>query len=204
MNLKNAAQNGLKHGAIGYLITDWGDHGHLQYLPVSYLGFAAGAAYSWFLESNRNLDIVDALNVHAFQDSASILGRLAYDLGNVYRRCSKPINNASALFRVLVPAPAEAHPEHSLTMESLSACESAIHSAIAPLNAAQSARPDAALIADEFRNAAAMLLHSIQLARAKLESVDHPRADAIIKEHRRLWLARNRPGGLEESASRLL
>src|ERR1700722_1905608 len=30
-NLKSAAENGLRHGAVGYLNTDWGDHGHLQY-----------------------------------------------------------------------------------------------------------------------------------------------------------------------------
>ena len=44
-NLKSAAACGVANGAIGYLNTDWGDIGHLQYLPISYLGFAAGAAY---------------------------------------------------------------------------------------------------------------------------------------------------------------
>jgi hexosaminidase len=203
-NLKNAAENGLKQGAIGYLITDWGDHGHLQYLPISYLGFAAGAAYSWCLESNRNLDIVAALDVHVFNDSANILGRLAYDLGNIYQFCSKPMPNASALFRVLVPSSADPHPEVGLTLESLSACESAIISAVSPLDSSKSRRSDAGLIADEFRNAAAMLLHAIQLARAKLKGMDYPKADALVSEHRRLWLARNRPGGLEESVGRLL
>ncbi|MGC8782655.1 MAG: beta-N-acetylhexosaminidase, partial [Anaerolineae bacterium] len=46
-NLRNAAMNGIRNGAIGYLITDWGDAGHWQPLPVSYLGFAWGAALSW-------------------------------------------------------------------------------------------------------------------------------------------------------------
>jgi hypothetical protein len=54
-NLRSAAESGLRHGAIGYLITDWGDNGHLQYQPISYLGFAAGAALSWCLDSNRDL-----------------------------------------------------------------------------------------------------------------------------------------------------
>ena len=67
-NLKSAAENGLKNGAAGFLITDWGDLGHLQYLPVSYLGIAAGAAYSWCLESNRDLPIADALSAHVFRD----------------------------------------------------------------------------------------------------------------------------------------
>ena len=53
VNLKDAADQGLAHGAIGYLNTDWGDHGHLQYLPISYLGLVAGAAYSWCIASNR-------------------------------------------------------------------------------------------------------------------------------------------------------
>jgi hexosaminidase len=44
-NQLSAAAHGLAHGAIGYLNTDWGDHGHLQYLPISYAGFAAGAAF---------------------------------------------------------------------------------------------------------------------------------------------------------------
>jgi hypothetical protein len=45
-NLRSAAEHGLKNGATGYLNTDWGDFGHLQYLPISFLGFALGAAYS--------------------------------------------------------------------------------------------------------------------------------------------------------------
>jgi len=96
-NLASAAQNGLKHGAVGYLITDWGDNGHLQYLPISYLGLAAGAAMSWCLESNRNQPIIDAMNLHVFHDSGKILGRVAYDLGNVYQACGKPNRNGSNL-----------------------------------------------------------------------------------------------------------
>src|SRR5207237_510321 len=75
-NLRSAAENGRKHGAIGYLITDWGDNGHLQYLPASYLAFAAGAAFSWCLESNRHADWAAALNAHAFEDSAGAVGRV--------------------------------------------------------------------------------------------------------------------------------
>jgi len=41
------AQNGHDHGAVGYLITDWGDNGHWQTLPISYLGFFVGAGLAW-------------------------------------------------------------------------------------------------------------------------------------------------------------
>ena len=97
-NLLNAAENGLKHGASGYLITDWGDNGHWQVLPVSYLGFAAGAAYAWALEANRALDVARAVSQHAFQDSTGSLGRAAYDLGNVYRSVGVEPHNSSEIF----------------------------------------------------------------------------------------------------------
>ncbi|HSV12755.1 MAG TPA: family 20 glycosylhydrolase [Tepidisphaeraceae bacterium] len=194
-NLRSAAEHGLKHGAIGYLITDWGDNGHLQYLPVSYLGFAAGAAFSWCLESNRDIDLIAALNAHAFVDPTAVLGRVACDLGNVYRVCPKNNVNGSALFRVLVPPPNDANPKRHLTAADLEAVSAAIDRAIAPLS-------DAGLIPDEFRNAAAMLRHAIALAGGASGGVKAA-PGAIIGEHRRLWLLRNRPGGLADSAARL-
>ena len=42
-NLRSAAENGLKHGASGYLNTDWGDNGHWQSLPISESGLCAWA-----------------------------------------------------------------------------------------------------------------------------------------------------------------
>lgn len=51
-NLRNAAINGKANGAIGYLITDWGDLGHWQFLPVSYGPMAYGAAACWAYDAN--------------------------------------------------------------------------------------------------------------------------------------------------------
>jgi hypothetical protein len=197
-NLRSAAEHGHRNGAIGYLITDWGDNGHPQFLPVSYLGFAAGAAFSWCLESNRDLDVRAVLNRHAFDDPASVLGGVAYDLGNVYRVFSKNNRNGSALFRVLVPPPNDPHPERSVTAAELDAAEAAIARAIAPLSGSRSQRRDAATIVAEFHHAAAMLRHAIAVARGGTRS----QGDELVAEYRRLWLARNRPGGLDDSIRR--
>lgn len=45
--IKNSAEACKKHGGLGILVTDWGDIGHLQYLPFSYPGFIFGAICAW-------------------------------------------------------------------------------------------------------------------------------------------------------------
>jgi hypothetical protein len=200
-NLKAAAESGLRHGAIGYLITDWGDNGHLQYQPVSYLGFAAGAGYSWCLESNRDLDLPVVLNHHAFGNPRGTLGQAAFDLGNVYRVCGKANVNGSALFRLLVVPPNDSEPEKGMTAEGFAEAERAIDSVMELLD-----RAGPSLVADEFRNAACMLRLCVSIGRDKLGLANqHPVNPAdIITAHRRLWLARNRSGGLDESVGRLV
>ena len=97
-NLRNAAANGLKHGAIGLLNTDWGDRGHWQPLTASYLGFAYGAALSWAYAANEAIELPAALDRFAFADEAGVMGQLAYDLGNAYAKTGVSIHNTSLLF----------------------------------------------------------------------------------------------------------
>ena len=206
-NLRNAAENGLKHGAIGFLNTDWGDLGHLQYLPVSYLGLAAGAAYSWCLQTNQNLDMISALDRHAFatrQGNAS-MAKIALALGNVYQSCGKLISNGSVLFHLLLAKDLQHKHFVGLTREGLQQARVAIDQAIAHLGEVQMDRPDANLIKDEFRNAAAMLQLACQRGMAILEGKPAPTDTLaeLIARHQKLWRARNREGGLRESIGRL-
>ena len=226
-NLWNAAQSGQAlrraqdeaHGAIGYLITDWGDNGHWQHLPISFLGYAYGAAVSWAARANRELNLRQALDLHAFRDAAGVMGCLAYDLGNAYRETGVLVPNASLLALLLL------HPDQpvtesdwpGLTVEGLERTLEYVDRAMAPLSQARMARPDAELIADEFHNAAALLRHACRLGIARLRTesgeiaaipLETRRALAselkgIVAEYRRLWLARNRPGGLADSVGRM-
>ncbi len=193
-NLKNAAAAGLQHGAIGYLITDWGDNGHLQYEPVSRLGFMAGAAMSWCGGANADVDWPAALDRFALPG----LGRATYDLGNAYQSVGKPNANGSSLFRLLVPWRADPHPEAGLTAAGLDAADAALAAAVAPVTGGS-------LEADELRSAATMLRHCVALGRRRLGLPPDgpPDVAAVVAEHRRLWLARNRPGGLDDSCRRL-
>ena len=45
--IKNSCDALKKYQGLGVLVTDWGDIGHLQYLPFSYPGFITGAMCAW-------------------------------------------------------------------------------------------------------------------------------------------------------------
>lgn len=203
-NLRRAAESGRRHGAAGVLITDWGDNGHWQPRPVSDLGFAAGAAYAWAGEANHGLDVAAALNVHAYADPSGALGRAAHDLGEVYRLVEPVPANGSALFHAL-QTPWDQLP--AVPEPVLARAAAAVDSAAAPLAGARSARPDGALLRREFELAARLLRHAV--ARLRLKN-GRGQASALAQdlrellgEYRVLWLARNRPGGLADSAARL-
>ena len=218
-NLWNAAESGQAHGAIGYLITDWGDNGHWQHLPVSFLGYAYGAAVSWAAQANRDLDLPRALDLHAFQDAAGVMGRLAYDLGNAYQEPGVLVPNASLLALILLrpDQPVTEGDWPGLSVEGLERTLEYVDRVMASLSQARMARPDAELIADEFRNAAALLRHACRLGIARRQAdggeiasipLETRRAlaselEEIVAEYRRLWLRRNRPGGLADSVGRM-
>jgi hexosaminidase len=71
-------------------------------------------------------------------------------------------------------------------------------------------RDDAEVTRDEFANAARMMLHACERGMAMLEgTIDSAEKRnelasgmrIILGEHRRLWSARNRVGGLQDSES---
>lgn len=208
-NLLNAAENGSKHGAIGYLITDWGDNGHHQHLPISYLGYAVGAAFSWSAQANRGIDAASALSSHVFQDRAGTMGKVAYDLGEVYKTIGKRVSNASCIVHILMAKKDDAAKLEGVTPDALRATITTIDAAIAPIDSTRMAVADADLIVREFRNAAGLLRLGCRLGLHRLgkgdDTDDALRAerDRLLGEYRDLWLARNRVGGLRESADRL-
>lgn len=210
-NLRNAAEHGLKHGAIGYLITDWGDMGHWQVLPVSFLGFAMGAAFAWAYAANHHLDVPAVVSRHAFTDPTGAMGRVAYDLGNVYRAVGYEPPNSSALFWVLQSPPVS--DTSTLPRLDFDRALDAIDAAIQPLATERMTRPDAPLILQEFDNTVRLLRHACRLGQLLIQpdgSGALPRRRLlnddireIIREYERLWLARNRLGGLADSVARL-
>ncbi|MBV8984253.1 MAG: family 20 glycosylhydrolase, partial [Acidimicrobiia bacterium] len=211
-----AAESARDHGAAGWLNTDWGDMGHLQYLPVSEPGFAYGAAVSWCLDGNRDIDLGAALDVHCFDDPAGELGAALLALGDAYLGIVPKIWNMSVLTMHLYWPQLQLGRTFSegLTIDDLLGVEAGLVDAVDALARAQPRRDDGALIVDELRAGAALVGLLCRDARARLEvdgwlpSVAEARRlvlaadlEPLIDTHRRVWLARNRPGGLDDSVS---
>ncbi len=223
LNLAQAATQAKKAGASGYLVTDWGDFGHLQPLPVSYLGLAAGAGFAWNAGSASRVLATDypaLLDVHVFRDQGRHMGRLAYDLGDAYHRCGATPRNGSALFYLLTfPEETLAHPRfEGLTVEALEATRDFVRRTMAGHSDARMQRIDSELIQREFSWVGDGLLLACDLGIARLQGgLEAPvrnlpaearkrladQLDGLLTVHRQIWLARNRSGGLTDSTRRL-
>ncbi len=219
-NLRNAAAAGLQQGAVGYLVTDWGDLGHWQPLPVSYLGFAYGAALSWAYQANVDLDMALVLSNLVFHDAQGHMGHLVIELGNLYQALDVELANSSIFFDLLQTAPDDipallapaGDPEH--LEASLWTIRSQLDSFISALATTAMQRPDAALVQWEFSWVARMLSHACRraewaLARAAGRDTITARkallheADGLLAEFRVIWYSRNRPGGFRDSLARM-
>jgi hypothetical protein len=261
-NLRNAAQNGLEYGAIGFLITDWGDRGHWQINAASYLGFACGAAMAWAVDANKDLDLPPLLDLFVFEDKAGIMGQLVYDLGNVYlipghsrpnghalvdwlrtsataaevqaqqesihslRRAGESIDEIFARVRDIWSLDAEGpSSEEAETAraglanilvngflladaDSLRQAIARVDEILAPLEQAEMQRLDADVIKREYQVAGAFIQHSARRALHLLGEGDssagelRTELEQLLIDYQDNWLARNRPGGLQDSLAK--
>jgi hypothetical protein len=229
LNIARAAREGKAAGASGLLVTDWGDHGHLQPLSVSYLGLFAAAGFSWNVADAAaplSLDLPQRLDRHVFHDAAGVLGRAAYDLGNAYREAGSLRPNASVLFWILIRPDRVLSPP-GVTRESLERTLDYLERAGEALPRARpgtlgpstsGAAGEGARVVAELSWARDLLQFACRLgiARCSLSDRDNlaplPTAahaqlrgelQELIERQSALWLERNRAGGLDDSTRRL-
>jgi hypothetical protein len=108
-NLRAAAQAGHRHGAIGYLITDWGDGGHPQPLAASYLPYLAGASLSWCAKTFDEAKLIPVLSRDVFKDPTRNAAKAAFALGRVHRKLKFAVPNETPLGTVIAVPPPEQH-----------------------------------------------------------------------------------------------
>ena len=216
-NIRDAASTGLKYGASGLLLTDWGDRGHWQPLSVSYLGFACGLANAWAYDANTNIDLPAVLDRFVFHDVAGLMGKVAADLGDLYTLPGLEYPNGSLLFFLLQQN------DHDLSTlirnldqnvvldKPFGIMTETMQQALAVLeeNFQRISRSQASdLVKDEFTQVANLMRHACQrglllngetkvTAAYLLNDLEN-----LIPQQRLNWLARNRPGGLKDSIKR--
>lgn len=209
-NIADAAEQGARAGATGFLICDWGDMGHRQQWPISLAGLAQAAEAAWNSDRARTYDPrATALHVlHAHPD----LGPWLDELGDcdLPIRQSSNVRNASALFNDLhPPVPGQlTHGEYEVnaTIDQWQETKTRLTNLIArrpPIADDQTraeldhAQACALFAADHAIAIRALGTPALRVGLSDLIS----RAESIRAEHERLWLMRNRPGGLAHSST---
>ncbi len=219
-NALNAAENGKANGAMGYLITDWGDSGHSQFFPVLYAPVAYAAGLCWAVDENRDMDLARVLDVHVFHDKAGVMGQLAIDLGHAHSAVETEYPPGGTAFHVLLYRDqgrefplAKSEWLCKLQVEDFEKADVELERLDRKFGETNMDRPDAALLVDEYRCNVAMARFACHYAIARLKAggvipSELPRdvrlalaseLKGIIPEYCALWIARNRSGGLSES-----
>ncbi len=213
-NCRRAVRAAIAHGASGVLITDRGDDGHLQQLPVSEPAIAYGAAISWCLAENEALDVAEALNVHAFDDPSGALGAALLELGDAYLATDIAHDMSSTIVgHLYLPQLEVGRGPTAISAADVDELDRRLARGRTLLRRARPRRADGDQVLDELTwsiDLVALLADDLRLRLAgdgTLGSIDPIAREALaerigelIVRHRHLWLARNRPDGLAGSA----
>ncbi|MCU4155583.1 family 20 glycosylhydrolase [Carboxylicivirga sp. A043] len=219
-NLKNAAINGKKYGATGYLNTNWGDQGHWQPLAVCYPTLLYGAALSWSVESNTDIDIAQHVSLQVFNDTSRQSGAALVNLGDAYLKMQAPTSNSSIFHQLLKRNSRSIKTDRWLKQvnkPNTKATIAFIEQQLAAFQAAPIQCADADIVQQEVEQASMLALHACHLALAKIGTADGyfagiPAAkkaelkqelEALILQHQTIWRMRNREGGLVDSSNKM-
>ncbi|OHD76817.1 MAG: hypothetical protein A2V99_04435 [Spirochaetes bacterium RBG_16_67_19] len=218
-NIHAAARDGLAAGAGGFLLADWGDNGHWQQLPISYPAWVYGAAAGWNPGSEEGLDVERFLSAQVFLDPSGAAARALALLGEAGENEVARLPNATVLAVLLL---LDLQPYHRQALERFRGCrfereEALLEQSLRLLGEARAAADDGQLLGRELELTAALLRHAARLGRERFATaglstreIAPPRRRSLAEEldglearYRRLWPARYRPGGLEDSAGRM-
>jgi hypothetical protein len=200
-NLLDAATVGAEAGARGYLITDWGDNGHWQPLPVSLLPLAYGAGVAWCAATNAGADVAPVVD-RVLGDPEGRLAAHLVRLGELAGRMGLTSPNASPIWAALAPDHRRALvgqldvAGHAHALEVAS--EAAAHFAARPLPGPRGEAMCRELAAACQLTRLGLLRLGDLYGRTRAACTAVAVRSAIVAQ-RAAWLASSRPGGLEDS-----
>jgi hypothetical protein len=210
-NIREAAEAGKANGAEGLLLTDWGDCGHWQTLPMSYAGWMTGASLAWNVAAPSEEKLALALDLHGLCDTKHLVGDWIVEFGRLEQVLQRPYLNNTIFFQWLFQ-----HPEHSafqdLDRAMLEDLLDVLEDQRTTLNRVSCTVTGGDWVCAELHCMVDFVEHAIRRALCCSEGLWCDALDrrslassmqGLLAQFRHLWCHRNRIGGLQESTELL-
>ena len=209
-NVQTATEQAIRFGAQGTLLTDWGDFGHHHFPPISYPAIVWAATLSWNRSSESEFDDIQAISTVFFEDTSLDLAKAIFSLSNLINDFSyQPINRTLLNDLLFTSGEKFQHNLSKANQEELEDCRSGLLKLLEQLGCSNDPFGNAKFAEEELILSCQLLCFTVDkgLSRLNETSTDRRNLDtelqSLIKAYREQWLRRNRPGGLDESASYL-
>lgn len=205
-NVNEAVRAAQAHGAGGILLTAWGDNGNHHPWFVAYPALAAAAGQAWCLAANAGVDLAAAVG-RVFLRGDTALAEEILAMGKVDGFFPKQIRNKSVLWSLLCDT--EEVVRGLWEEMPRAALGDVVAAADRWLRFSSEKNP---VVIEEMRVSCALQLMAVRRAELLLgEGKSETAARRALAEemapvlaaYEQVWLRRARPGGLEESVSRL-
>lgn len=220
--INNATKAVIEHGGLGTLVTDWGDFGHLQYLPVSYGPIVYSALLSWRYHEGEYREVKHVLNKYIFKDKNNLIADIVLDLGRYNRYENAYIGNGTEAFYTYMWASLSNNQEnpveyfltrvrHNLfNYDKYEMFENFFDLKIKELDKCKLECDDGKIILDELKESIGFVnsIHKLMIAfcdevalEKRISLLDEiiESHNYLLEERKRLWLARNKISDFEES-----
>ena len=100
--IDNACLYIKQYGGKGILLTDWGDFGHLQFLPITYSPLVYAGLMSYRTSPGVYRDLKHYINRFVLKDEKNIIGDLLLDLGRYHQYENGFVDNGTHAFHILL------------------------------------------------------------------------------------------------------
>ncbi len=209
-NLEKAARAAKDHGAMGLLLTSWGDMGHQQVWPTRLAGLVGFSSITWNQGEIQPGMIEHALNRFIFIDESGAMGKFWVDFGRMDSHIGfqlKPENSSFPYDALYAPVSRLRQALRKQSADLFFPAFSWLDSCEKELARAKLGSADRTWLLTESQLAVEMTRVGLLKAEAALKNEDHLTAfknwDSILQTFQAAWRHRNREGGLAESLERL-
>ena len=209
----SGARSGVKFGATGYHVSEWGDMGHAQQSSMPIAGYIYGATLAWGVEKNKDIDVTAWLS-ELYCEGDKKAAKLIMTLQDVYLDSGINCPNCAFFGPLLFDQKSARHIKHSTGLS-----EEGFKQVLKKLDISltEIATLPKSFIQSQLSWSANILKHACLLGSElvkqqtlKTQNLDALSRDKLAKnllplvaEYERLWLVDNREGGLIDSAQRL-